>query len=300
MATYSYIKLYSAKGGIIRFSYSVEKLIELVDTETQFVGRNLKSESGHIDTDKISGPDDKEFVRRAIKNTSDTLDILLPKHIKPYDLPMIESSEDVITVTLVESGKATRAVADQVYEFLKSYLVNSIIYLWYLKVGMAAPSFEGLRIQAAHSLQKTLLQSFTVGRTHGSRYPCISLYDIRRTLQGKFLGSYKSYADLTDVHQPDLAVADIAYVEDDYVIYNGSTFDNLADKIETATKISAIDGADYPEASLGDLYLITRSGVIGEYKDRCYAGDALLCIRDNAGNNHKNTLENFIAITKTD
>ena len=299
----SHTRLYSLKGGIIRFKFSTANLKEAVDAETQFVARNMRDGAGEPDKDKMSGPDDMEFVLRTLKSASETFDAFIPKHLKPQDISMVIYSDQEITITLAESGHTSKTAVGQVYELMRSFLLNFILQMWYQKcsVPQSSESFAGLSALARQSMQRVLMHSFKVRRTYGSRYPVITFTDIALPLQGKFLGSYRTAAAMDAVHPSDLEVADMVYREDeaDYMIYNGATWDKLSTLIAAATAIDAKDGEDYPDdAELGDLYKITRSGTMGEHNDRVYAGDLLLCIRDNreSEGNYKNNLENFITI----
>ncbi len=298
----SHTRLYSLKGGIVRYKYGISNLKEALDAETQFVARNLKNQDGQPDTDKASGPDDMEFLLRALKSASETFDGFIPKYIKPSDVQMIVYSDQEITITLAESGHTSKTIIGQVYELMRSFLLNFILQLWYQKSGVegASQTSAGLAMHARQSILRVLMHSFIVRRMVGSRYPVISLSDIRLPLQGKFLGSHRTTTARDAVYVSPEA-ADIAYVESeaDYTIYNGATWEKLADAIDSAATLDAEDQDDYPSDSYavaGKIYSIIRSGRIGEYEDLFYAGDALLCIRDNTDDDYKNTLENFIAI----
>ncbi len=296
----SHTRLYSLKGGIIRFKFSVSALKEAVDAETQFVSRSMKSESGDVNKDLMSGPDDNEFVVRTLKGASETFDAFIPKHLKPSDISMVVYSDSEITITLAESGQTSKTSISQLYELMRSLLLNFILQLWFQKSGAGdvSQSFAGLVSLARQNIQRVLMHSFVVRRTYGSRYPIISTSDIAMPLQGKFLGTYRTDESMNAIHGTDLEEADIAYVEEheDYRIYDGAAWAALKDLVGTATSIDAKEHADYPSCDAGDLYFITRSGTLGEYKDRVYAGDALLCIRNNESNNYANNLSNFIAL----
>ncbi len=296
----SHTRLYSVKGGVVRFKYNTEHLLEAINAETQFTGRNIKLTDGQVDMDKMSGPDDIEFVIRHLKSAADTFDNFIPKHVKPSDISMVVYSAQEITISLAESGRTNKSMIHQVYEQIRSYLLNLMMQMWYQKSGVQAASdaFMTLAMLARQNIQRVLLHSFTAGRVHGTRYPLISLADLSRPLQGKFLGSYPTIDDMETVHGGAEEEADIVYIESegDYMIYDGADWQTLEDEITGASSLNAVDGIDYPEADIGDMHNITKSGVIGEYKDRIYAGDALLCIRNNESDNFRNTLENFITI----
>ena len=299
----SHARLYSLKGGIARFKYSMAHLKEAVDAETQFVARSIPDKEGEPDKNKASGPDDMEFVLRTVKSASETFDVFIPKHIKPTDISIIVYSDKELTVTLSESGQTSKTAIGQIYELMRSYILNFVLHQWFIKSGIpnVAGNYIAIATTARQSIQKVLMHSFILRRLYGSRYPVVTYADTMLPLQGKFLGSYRTISDCDAVHKSDIKVADVVYIEEqmDYMIYSGSEWEKLADRLSSATALDANEINDYPNtANIGNMHVITKTGTLGKYRDRVVAGDALLCIRDNreSQGKYKNTLENFMVI----
>ncbi len=299
-----HIRLYTHTGGVVRFSYDMEELLSAVNSETQFTGRNIRDNVGNIDLDKMSGPDDIEFVVRSIKSAADTFDSFIPKHIKPAEFRIIVFSDQEITLTLADSGKTSRSVLEQAYEQFRNFMVNLMLQMWYQKCGLpqTAEPFGQYASGAMQNIQRVLIHSFIIGRPFGSRYPKVSLSEIARPLKGKFLGAYTTEAALADVHDDAVEKADISYIETekDYMVYDGSEWKTLTSELEAATNLNCRDHIDFPEADQGDIFLVTKGGTIGDYEDTVYAGEVLVCISDNDNvtdpGSYHNSLKNFIVI----
>ncbi len=296
-----HIRLYTHTGGVVRFSYDMEDLLEAVNSETQFTGRNIRDAAGSIDLDKMAGPDDIGFVVRSIKSAADTFESFIPKHIKPAEFKIIMFSDQEITITLSDSGRTSRSILEQAYEQFRNYMVNLMIQMWYAKCGLpqTAEPFAMYANSAIQNIQRVLIHSFIIGRPLGSRYPKISLSEISRPLKGKFLGAYTTESIMTEVHGGSEETADIVYIEQekDYMIYTGAAWEKLDDLLGAATPLNCRDHVEFPnDASQGDLYIVTKGGTIGDYGDVVYAGEAILCISDNSADNFHDSLRNFIVI----
>ena len=297
-----HIRLYTHTGGVVRFAYNMQDLLDAVNSETQFTGRNIRDSAGNIDLDKMSGPDDVEFVVRSIKSAADTFDSFIPKHIKPSEFQIIFFSDKEITITLADNGKTSRTMLEQAYEQFRNFMVNLMIQMWYQKAGLpqTAEPFGQYASAAVQMIQRVLLHSFIIGRPYGSRYPKVSLDEIARPLKGRFLGSYTTLEALADVHGDAVETADLAYVEMEggYVVYGGLAWGKLLEEVGGATKLNCRDHIPFPEAGKGDLFIITKGGPIGDYDDKVYAGEVLLCIEENnkVNDTYHDSLKNFIVV----
>ncbi len=296
-----HIRLYTHTGGVVRFSYNMEDLLEAVNSETQFTGRNIRDNTGNIDLDKMAGPDDIEFVVRSIKSAADTFESFIPKHIKPAEFKIIMFSDKEITITLSDNGKTSRSILEQAYEQFRNYMVNLMIQMWYQKCGLpqTAEPFSMYAASAIQNIQRVLIHSFIIGRPFGSRYPKISLTDIARPLKGKFLGAYTTVEIMENIHGGSEESADIVYIEQekDYMIYNGASWAKLSDMVESATPLNCRDHIPFPDtATAGDLFVVTKGGTIGDYDDVVYAGEVILCISNNTADDFHDSLKNFIVI----
>jgi hypothetical protein len=299
-----HIRIYTHTGGVVRFGYPMDELLEAVNAETQFTGRNIQDGAGNLDLNKMAGPDDIEFVVRSIKGAADTLDSFIPKHVKPSEFKLIVFSDKEVTITLADNGKTTKAILEQAYEQIRNFMVNIMLQMWYAKCGLPALAepFGGYARNAMTNIQRVLAHSFITHRPYGSRYPKVSLTEVARPLKGKFLGSYKSEDTLKDVHMNSVEAADIAFIEKekDYVVYDGTNWEPLSTLVTSATKLNATNGIAFPEADKGDVFFVTKTGLVGDYDDMIYAGEVLVCISDNKKTGtpatYHDSLKNFIVI----
>ena len=301
----NHIRLFTHTGGVVRFSYDMNELLDAVNQETQFVGRNLADQQGNVDLNKMAGPDDIEFVVRSIKAASNTLDAFIPKHAKTEELRVVVFSNEEATLTFSSSGFTSRTVLEQAYEHARQFMLNFMLRMWYEKVRMGdqAGAYAAHADLAVRTLQRVLIHSFIVQQPYGSRYPRVKPGEVSRPLKGKFLGSYRSEEARDNVHESEYEAGDICYVETeyDYMVYDGSEWKKIktvVDDLTAGEELNALNHADYPEASAGDVFYFTKGGTIGNFKDRVYAGEALVCIKDNQQSpaGYKDTLENFIVI----
>ncbi len=301
----NYIRIYTHTGGVVRFGYDMQELLDTVNHETQFAGRNILDGEGNIDLNKMSGPDDIDFVVRSIKASADVYDSLIPKHAKTEEFPIIVFSDNEITITLNDSGKTTRTVLSQAYEHTRTFMVNTMLRMWYEKVGLPnhAATYANNALISGRTMQRVLIHSFIIGRPYGSRYPKVNADEIARPLKGKFLGSYKTLQVLSDIYGASVEKADLCYIEaeKDYMLYSGSEWVTVTSA--TASAIAATDTINareaetsFPAASQGDVYFITKGGTIGEYDDRIYAGEILIATADNTGEDEQDNLRNFIVL----
>lgn len=308
-----HFRIYTHTGGVVRFNYDMQELLNTVNKETQFVGRNIADAQGSIDLNKMAGPDDIDFVVRSIKGASDILDAFIPKHAKTEEFRVIVFSDEEATITFNNSGKTSRTVLEQAYEHTRNFLVNTMLRFWFEKVGMApqGQSYSSQADVSIRALQRVLIHSFIIGTPYGSRYPKINPNEISRPLKGKFLGSYKTEDVLDEVHGTYEA-GDICYLETehDYMVHDGTEWgaiNTLVDALTAGSKLDAKEGIDFPEAEAGDVFSIIKSGTIGDYNDRVYAGEVLVCISDNEKTpadpvTYEDSLKHFIVMgpVKTD
>ena len=302
-----HFRIFTNTGGVVRFTYNMQELLNTVNQETQFVGRNIPDAQGNIDLNKMAGPDDIDFVVRSIKGAADTLDSFIPKHAKTEEFRVIVFSDEEVTITFNNSGKTSRTVLEQVHEYTRNFLVNIMLRMWYEKVNMPnqAGTYASQADLAVRTLQRVLLHSFIIGVPYGSRYPKVNPNEVARPLKGKFLGSYKTQDVRDDVHGTVYEAGDICYIESekDYMVYDSEwiKLNTIVDGLTAGEKINAKDHEDFPSAEAGDVYFITKGGTLGEYNDRVYAGEALVCIKNNqeapaSPVTYKDSLVNFIVI----
>jgi hypothetical protein len=302
-----HFRIYTHTGGVVRFTYDMQELLNTVNQETQFVGRNIADSQGNIDLNKMAGPDDIDFVVRSIKGASDVLDAFIPKHAKTEELRVIVFSDKEVTITFNNSGKTSRTVLEQAHEHTRNFLVNTMLKMWFEKVGMAnqGGTYSNLADVSIRALQRVLIHSFIIGTPYGSRYPKVNPSEVARPLKGKFLGSYKT-EDVRDEVHGDYEAGDICYIETeyDYMVYDGAAWgklETLVDALTAGDKLNAKDHIDFPEANAGDVFFVTKTGTIGDYKDKVYAGEVLVCVEDNEKGpadpvTYKDSLMNFLVL----